>query len=413
MKIAIITSGFFPVIDGVTVSLSHRLRVLSDRQHQVLVLCPDYSQLEAVYLDWKQYTGDILPGVRVVNLPSVAFMDLDFERNISRKAYPLLLQELRQFQPDIVHVDEPDRHFLSLFKYPGVTFSRQNNIPCVGFFHTNFIEYIEDYFALPSFVLVLIQRISKFLIARNYNAYNATLTASPETQRKLVQMGIRNVICDDFLGVDLSQFNSALRDDHFFEQKYNRPDIDGKLKLVFLGRLTPDKGWNFTLNAFSKLAQISNLKNLAIVVAGDGPLRDRIAAHFRESGMSTALLGRVSPDDVPALLINCDIHITTSQKETKGLTLLEAFAAGIPVIAPQAGGVVDSIQNGENGFLFHPGDERDFISKLEHLINDFDLRQIMGAKAKAYISGYTWENATQRLVEVWQQQITPRENLHR
>lgn len=413
MKIAIITSGFFPVIDGVTVTLFNRLKRLSDLNHQVLVFCPDYSSLESVYPDWREYVGDILPGVRVINLPSVEFMDLDFERNISRKAYSSLLRRLEQFRPDVIHVDEPDRHFLSLLKYPGVEFARQSNIPCIGFFHTNFVEYIEDYFKLPSFIIYLFQSTSKLLIARNYNSYDLTLTASPETQKKLTQMGIRNVFNADLLGVDLPRFDAAARDANFFAHTYDRPDIDGKLKLVFLGRLTPDKGWNFTLDAFSKLSRVAALENIAIIVAGDGPLYDRIASRFRELGLPTAMLGRVSPNAVPTLLVNCDIHITASEKETKGLTVLEAFAAGIPVIAPQAGGVIDSIQNGETGFLFSPGNEHDFISKLEYLINHPELRQTMAANARAYVADYTWENATDRLIEIWQRQIDRKKKLHR
>jgi len=411
MKIAIIASGFFPVIDGVTVTLFHRIKTLSARQHQVLVFCPEYSALESVYPRWREYTGEILPGIRVINLPSVPFMDLDFERNISRSACPLLLKELQQFQPDIIHVDEPDRHFLSLFKYPGVTFARQNKIPCVGFFHTNFIEYIDDYFALPDFVITILQSISRFLIARNYNAYNATLTSSAETHRKLIKMGVRNAISDDLLGVDLDQFDSTLRNDRFFADTYQLPDLDRRLKLVFLGRLTPDKGWNFAIHAFSKFAQLhlvnrDNLvDNLAIVIAGDGPMRDQIADRFRELGLCTAFLGRIAPDAVPALLLNSDIHITTSTKETKGLTVLEAFAAGIPVIAPRAGGIVDSIQSGKTGLLFEPDNAEDFVQKLTELIYHPNLRQDMGIAAKAYVSQYTWENATDHLIRIWQQQI--------
>lgn len=407
MKIAIIASGFFPVIDGVTVTLFHRLKTLSIRQHQVLVVCPDYSSLEPVYPTWRKYTGEILPGIKIVNLPSEKFMDLDFERNISRTSYPLLLRELQRFQPDIIHVDEPDRHFLSLFKYPGVAFAKQAHIPCVGFFHTNFIEYIDDYFSLPAFVIAIFKSISKFLIARNYNTYNATLTASAETHRKLIKMGIRNVICDDLLGVDLERFDPALRDDRFFANTYGLPDLDHRLKLVFLGRLTPDKGWNFTIDAFSKLVQLNleHRDNLAIVIAGDGPMRDRIADQFEELGLRTALLGRIVPDAVPVLLLNSDIHITTSTKETKGLTILEAFAAGIPVIAPQSGGIIDSIQSGKTGLLFEPNNPQDFIHKLTSLINHPDLRQEMGIAARAFVSHYTWENATDRLIKIWQQQI--------
>ena len=126
----------------------------------------------------------------------------------------------------------------------------------------------------------------------------------------------------------------------------------------------------------------------------------RISQELTKLAPHTHLLGRVSLDDVPALLINSDIHVTTSEKETKGLTILEAMAAGIPVLAPRAGGLFDSI---ENGLLFKPQDTADFITKLKTLIDNPKLRQTMGIKAKVSVAGYSWEQATKNLLEIWQQ----------
>lgn len=100
------------MIDGVTVSAMMRLQKLSQWGHEVLFFCPDYSTIESVYPNWREYSGNILPGVRVYNLPSTPFLGLDFERNPSIKSYSILLKELEKFQPDLVHVDEPERLFL-------------------------------------------------------------------------------------------------------------------------------------------------------------------------------------------------------------------------------------------------------------------------------------------------------------
>ena len=142
MKIAIISSGFLPVVDGVTVALYQRLRVLSKLGHQVLVLCPNYEAIASIYPNWRDYQGEILPGVKVIGLPSEPFMGVAFERNISRRAHQLLQRELADFTPDIVHVDEPDRLYLGMLKAPGVGYARASGVPCVGFYHTNFIDYI-------------------------------------------------------------------------------------------------------------------------------------------------------------------------------------------------------------------------------------------------------------------------------
>ena len=103
IKIAIIASGFLPLIDGVTVSGLQRLNKLSQWGHEVILFCPDYSSLEADYPNWRDYTGDILPRVRVINLASSSFVGLEYEPNVTRKSYRTVLQELADFQPDIIH----------------------------------------------------------------------------------------------------------------------------------------------------------------------------------------------------------------------------------------------------------------------------------------------------------------------
>jgi glycogen synthase len=62
MKIAIITSSFYPVIDGVTVAVYNRVKQLSTLGHQVIIFCPDYSVIKHIYPHWQDYTGEILPG---------------------------------------------------------------------------------------------------------------------------------------------------------------------------------------------------------------------------------------------------------------------------------------------------------------------------------------------------------------
>jgi glycosyltransferase involved in cell wall biosynthesis len=333
-------------------------------------------------------------------------MGLEFERNITKSSNLVILQKLEAFQPEIIHVDEPERLFLGLFKAPGVEFAKHNQIPCVGFFHTDFISYIEDYFVFSRGATILFKWISKRVISKVFNLYNSTLVASTTAYKQTLAMGINNVIFGNFLGVSLDQFNSSLKSEQFFTKTYNNPEIDQKLKLVFLGRLTPDKGWNFTIDAFSEIAKNNNnLDSLAIIVAGDGSLRDKIDEKLTQLGLNVYLLSRVPPEIVPALLINSDIHVTTSEKETTGLTILEAFAAGIPVIAPRAGGVIDTVQEGQNGFLFAPKNIEDFAQKLQRLIDNPDLRHSMGIQGRNYAIQHDWNTAVDNLLNAWQAQI--------
>ncbi len=405
MKIAIITSGFLPVIDGVTVSGFYRLQKLSKGEHQVLLFCPDYRELESIYPNWREYTGEILPGVRVVNLKSQPFF-VDFERNVARSSYKTVLQELEQFQPDIIHVDEPERLFVGLWRVAGVDFAKRKGIPCLSFFRTNFLEYLEDFFPLPGWAIAILQFLVKKLIVYVYNSYDVTLVASKVTLPKVTNLGINNAIYGNFLGLDGSNFNPKLRQENFFAQTYNLPQVDRQVKLIFLGRLTPDKGWDFTLDAFPAVFRAIDPARLAILIAGDGESKEEIITRLSNLTPHVHLLGRVLPENVPALMANSDIHVTTSEKETRGLTVLEAFAAGIPVLAPRAGGVVENIEEGINGFLFNPQDISDFTNKLKILVENQALRHEMGKKGRELvISEYTWEQTIQNLVAIWQERI--------
>ena len=403
MKIAVICSSFFPVIDGVTIAVLNRLKQLSILGHQVIVFCPDYQPIKHIYPDYQKYTGEIFPNVKVIDLASTKSIALDFERDVTIKSYQRVIKELKEFQPDIIHVDEAERLGFCFLKLPGVKYARQNNIPCVAWFHTNYSDYFDDYFKLPLGINKLIKKVLALIFIKIYNAYDLTLASSSVTTQKLTKLGIKNIHCADLLGYDSKYFANS-KSCKFFNDQYSIHNIENKIKLIFLGRLTPDKGWNFTLKSLADLSP-DILNKIAIIIAGDGALKDEIEASLKQLTPNVYLLGRSAPETVPMLLTNSDIFITNSEKETRGLTVIEAAAAGIPAIAPRAGGVIDTIKDGETGFLYQPQNQADFLDKLNLLISNVNLRQSMGTKAKQLAQQWTWEQTINNLVEIWSDEI--------
>lgn len=406
MKIAVISSGFFPVVDGVSVAVYNRLRILSQGGHQVLLLCPNYSALEQTYPDWKDYIGCIFPNVNVVNLPSQPALGLEFERDVKPEAYNFLVEKLQAFEPNIIQIDEPERLFCCFRKLPGVSFAKQNQIPCFCFFHTNYIEYVENYLPAPKVFINCINFFLRLLFIWIYNSYDVTLVSNQVTLQKITQMGIRNALYEQLLGVDLDKFDASYRKKQFFQQEYGFLGVDDKVKLLFVGRLTPDKGWAFTYKAFEKLNDVIDLNRIAVIIVGDGPLRQQISERLGTVMSDIYFTGRISPEQMPALFANSDIHVTNSEKETTGLTVLEACAAKIPVIAPCAGGVVDNIKDGWNGFIYQSQEVTDFISKLALLVQDSSLRQEMGQNGRDYVNNLTWEKAAKKMIHIWENQIS-------
>jgi glycosyltransferase involved in cell wall biosynthesis len=405
MKIAIITSGFLPVVDGVTVSGLRRVEKLSQWGHQVLLFCPDYSSIANIYPNWQDYSGEILPGVKVINLESIPFLDIDFERNVSRKSYQNLLRELEKFQPDIIHVDEPERLFSGFFKRAGVDFAKKNNIPCVAFFRTNFVEYADDFLPLPAPLLKLVKWLFVKFLSWVYNSYDATLIHSTITQQKLINFGIKNTIFENLNGFDPTIFSDRSPQSDFFANKYKLPQVDRQVKLVFVGRLTPDKGWKFTIDAFDRVAEIMDINKIALIVAGDGEMYSQIKEELGRKTPHLHLLGRVSPEEIVELLINSDIYVTTSEKENRSLAIIEALAAGLPILAPRAGGIPQDVEEGKSGFLFAPQDRDDFAAKLKSLAEDSNLRKEMGNYGKGYIKKYSWDNTIGNMVKIWEKLI--------
>ena len=371
--------------------------------HQAIVFCPDYQPLAHIYPNYREYTGKIFPGIEIINLPSTKSIALDFERDVIINSYKIVIKKLTEFKPDIIHVDEAERLGVCLLKLPGVKYARQNNIPSVAWFHTNYLDYFDDYFNLPLNLNKLIKKILGLIFAKIYNSYDITLVSSSVTAGRIARLGIKNIYFSDLLGCNFDLFERIKKPD-LLTEKYNLPDIENKIKLIFIGRLTPDKGWYFTLRSLYFLPA-NILDKIAIIIVGDGTLKEEIKSSLKQLTPHVYLLGRVNPQAIPELLINSDIFITNSEKETRGLTVIEAAAAGIPAIAPAAGGVIDTIENGETGWLYQPQNKKDFINKLTLLIEDSSLRNSMGVKAKELSLQWSWSKSVNNLVEIWSQEI--------
>lgn len=309
MKIAIISSGCRPVLDGVTISLHQRLQKLGDLDHQVLVICPDYKELSELYPDFQDWSGNILPGVNVINLPSDPIPGADFDMNYSRKANGGINSALSSFQPDIIHVDEPERIAVGIWNAPGVSFARANGVPISAMFHTNFVDMDLEEQGQSK----LLQWMAPFVVRWVYRSYDATLVSNSVVEKRVNQLGVDNTLGGQYIGVDLAAFRSHGKEPTNFLRSYdlNRAAFKDKVVLAFVCRLNPDKGWPFILHSFKQFAldQPDWLERIALVIAGGGELHDQIEQTFKELNIPTVMLGRVLPEHMPLLLERADVCV--------------------------------------------------------------------------------------------------------
>jgi glycosyltransferase involved in cell wall biosynthesis len=176
-----------------------------------------------------------------------------------------------------------------------------------------------------------------------------------------------------------------------------------------IGHLIALKNVDGVVRAFADLAG----KRVArLIVVGDGPERAPLEALARRLGQGdrVTFTGAIPPAAVPEILSHCNALVLASRSEGRPNVVLEAMAAGVPVVASDIDGVREMIVHGERGLLFPVGDERRLAAHLRRLMDDPDLAQWLAANARQWVDdqGLTWENAARRYAVLYHDVIRRR-----
>jgi glycosyltransferase involved in cell wall biosynthesis len=167
--------------------------------------------------------------------------------------------------------------------------------------------------------------------------------------------------------------------------------------LLYLGRLRRYKRVDLILAAVRAL--VDRGVRVTLLIAGEGDddahLR-RVAGPLLESG-AVRFLGLVPEDEKLRLLRGAWVHVFTSTKEGWGITNLEAASCGTPSVASDSPGLRDSVVHGRTGFLVPHGDVGALADRLEALLGDEALRSTLGAAAREFALGLSWDSAAERV----------------
>lgn len=164
------------------------------------------------------------------------------------------------------------------------------------------------------------------------------------------------------------------------------------LLVGIVGRLAPVKDLPTFISASAQIAKAD--PSIAFVVAGDGPLRSEVEKEAKSLlGDKIRFLGW--ENDLPSLYSALDIVVLTSRSEGTPVALIEAAAAGLPVVGTEVGGVSDVVVNGRTGFLVHAGDSAATAERVLTL-KDADLRRQLGEAGRLHVQH---RFAASRLVE--------------
>ncbi|MCI0329330.1 MAG: glycosyltransferase [candidate division Zixibacteria bacterium] len=194
-------------------------------------------------------------------------------------------------------------------------------------------------------------------------------------------LGNRQKVILTPFGVDVETFQPRQKDKH---------------KTIVIGTtksLEPVYGLEFLLRAFARLAR----NNIKILLVGDGSLRQKLKelAFELKIAEKVEFAGNAVHAEIPGYLQKVDILVNPSLRESFGVSVLEAQACEIPVIASDIGGLPEVVQDGVTGFLVPPTDVNALAEKIELLVSDESLRKRMGKGGREFVKkNYDWsENA--------------------
>ncbi|MEN8128859.1 MAG: glycosyltransferase [Pseudomonadota bacterium] len=176
-------------------------------------------------------------------------------------------------------------------------------------------------------------------------------------------------------------------------------------QLLTIGNIVPNKGMTLIVDALYSISD----NNISLNIVGDGVEKEKLKGDVVRYGLCSTIkfIGFLPPQKIYEKLRYADILILSSYKEGRPNVVLEAMAAGVPVIASDIEGVRELIKNNVNGLLFEPGNSRELSRRICQLRNDFDLRLRLARTAREFIieNNLLWSNTGQLYADLYQELI--------
>ncbi|MDJ0695632.1 glycosyltransferase family 1 protein [Mastigocoleus sp. MO_188.B34] len=373
MRIALLTETFLPKVDGIVTRLIHTIEHLQRNGDQVLVISPEGGITE--------YKGAKVYGVNGFPLPLYPELKLAVPR-------PAIGEALDDFKPDLIHVVNP-----AVLGFAGIFHSKVHNIPLVASYHTHLPQYLQHYGfgMLEGFLWELLK------LTHNQAALN--LCTSTAMVEELSSHGIERVDLWQ-RGVDIEIFHPD-RSSGEMRNRLSENNPDSPL-LLYVGRLSPEK----EIERIKPILEAIPNSRLALV--GDGPHRQALESYFADT--NTNFVGYLTGTDLASAFASADAFVFPSRTETLGLVLLEAMAAGCPVVAARSGGIPDIVTDGVNGFLFAPTeDDEGAIAATIRLLEQKQEREVLRQNARLEAERWGWGAATRQLQNHYRQVLNKEE----
>lgn len=358
-------------LGGPTFNATFLTRFLSDEFETTLIGgVPDKGETNSLHI-LKEY------GIKPIVLP-----EMSRAINISQeyRAYKKIKKILKEIQPDIVHTHASKAGLLGRMaafslRIPVVVHTFHGHVfhSYFGKFKTTFFKQIERYLAKKSTGIIAISALQKHELADVHKIVN---------QEKIKVIP---------LGFDLQKFQEErIEKREAVRAQYKLSDDE--VAITIIGRLAPIKDHDYFLNVIEEVLK-QTPQEIKVFIVGDGSEKNHI--EDRVNKLNEAYPNRIMMTswilDIATFIQGMDIVCLTSKNEGTPVSLIEAQAAGVPVISTDVGGVRDAMEDGKSGFVVKRENIETYIKNLRLLIEDDKLREkisIFGQKNATEKFGY-------------------------
>ncbi len=375
MKIGFFSDSYKPYLSGVVKSIDLFASQLKKEGHEVYIFAPNYPEAEA---------GDNI--YRFKSIPALTNQGFRIALPFSAR----VVQEVKEIGLDIIHTHSP-----FLMGWLARHIANRLDIPLVFTYHTLYEKYA--HYAPVG------QKLAGKLVVKYSRDYcqSCDLVITPsrfveELLQKKYQ--VTTPVKTVSTGLDLKPYHKG--NGSWVREKYGIAE-DKKI-LLFVGRLGLEKNLTFLLKAFRKISD--SLAGVHLIMVGDGPERKNLEELREKLALNERIIfaGFQNPEKVIDFYLASDMFVFPSMSETQGLVTLEAMAGGLPVVAVNAAGSTDMIEDGLDGVLVKP-DQHFFARAVLELINHRVRYQLFVKNALKKAERYSIDNMTLKLINGYEE----------
>lgn len=363
LRIALVAPYDLSTPGGVNTQIRQQAAALSRRGHDVHVFGPASAPLD----NGERDLGRTL---------TVTFSGTESRLGVDPRAVAAVAR-MRRDQYDIVHVHEPLTPIVPWIVVLG------SKAPVVGTFHV----YREDghrFYAAFGWVLGPIIR-----------QLRARIAVSPAARRTLEPYfpGACDLVPN---GISVERFRDSRPRPAAFDA--------GRLHVLYVGRLENRKGVEHLIRAMARVRR--DVPTATLVIVGEGRERERLSALAREMDIAARFEGRVRDDDLPAYFQAADVVCSPALGgESFGIVLLEAMAAGVPIVASRIEGYDALVGASGAAALVPPADAEALAAVLSDLLRSPERRHEMGARGADAARAYDWTSIAERLEAIYRRAL--------